>query len=87
MKTLKQTPYVKEFFLSCAIDLLLHPLHVAEARFIMQNRRHNFAVYQGLGDFFKKSSREMFRGILYHIPRNICIALSKISVGLIQAYS
>ena len=76
MKVLKQIPFAQEFLLSCGIDFLLHPLHVAEARFIMQNRSQNFSVYQGLGDFFKKSYREIFRGILYHIPRNICIALS-----------
>lgn len=65
------------------IDFALHPLHVAEARFIMQNRRKSFAVYQSLPDFFKKSSKEMFRGILLHIPRNICIAMSKIRFDLI----
>lgn len=41
----KQYPLAQEFLLSCGIDFLLHPLHVAEARFIMQNRRPNFAVY------------------------------------------
>jgi hypothetical protein len=44
-KHLKSMPLAKEFLLSCAIDFILHPLHVAEARFIMQNRRPNFAVY------------------------------------------
>jgi hypothetical protein len=77
MKIIKKIPFAQEFLFSCGIDFLLHPLHVAEARFIMQNRMSNFAVYQGIGDFFKKSYTEMFRGILYHIPRNICIALSK----------
>lgn len=50
---------------------------MAEARFIMQNRRPNFSVYQTLPQFFKKSFSEIFRGIGMHIPRNICIALSK----------
>ena len=74
---LKKTPFAQEFLLSCAIDFALHPLHVAEARFIMQNRRPNFAVYPSLLSFFKKSASEMFRGISLHIPRNVCIALSK----------
>ncbi len=35
LKALKETPFAQEFLLSCAIDFMLHPLHVAEARFIM----------------------------------------------------
>ena len=78
LKALKQTPFAQEFLLSSSIDFLLHPLHVAEARFIMQNRRPNFAVYQSLPQFFTKTPlREMLRGITLHIPRNACIALSK----------
>eukprot|EP00347_Sterkiella_histriomuscorum_P016067 403354614 len=76
VKQLKQIPMVQEFALSCMVDFMLQPLHVAEARFVMQNRRRNFSVYQSLGDFFKKSWSEMFRGIMMHIPRNICIAMT-----------
>ena len=82
LKALKQVPFAQEFLLSCAIDFLLHPLHLAEARFIMQNRRPNFAVYNSLPHFFRLSYSEMFRVILLHIPRNICIALSKSSLNL-----
>lgn len=35
MKIIKQIPFAQEFLLSCGIDFLLHPLHVAEARFIL----------------------------------------------------
>jgi hypothetical protein len=48
MKRIKQVPLAQEFILSCMIDFILHPLHVAEARFIMQNRSPNFAVYQSI---------------------------------------
>lgn len=67
----------QELLLSCLVDMMLHPLHLAEARFIMQNRNPNFRVYSNIRDFFRKSYSEMFRGILVHIPRNFCIALSK----------
>ncbi|CDW89215.1 UNKNOWN [Stylonychia lemnae] len=76
VKQLKQIPILQELMLSCVVDFALHPLHVAEARFIMQNRRKNFAIYQSIGDFFRKSYTEMFRGIILHIPRNICIAMT-----------
>ncbi len=59
------------------IDFILHPLHVAEARFIMQNNSANFAVYKSLTQFMTSAKTEMLRGILLHIPRNICIAMSK----------
>lgn len=78
LRAIKQTPFAQEFLLSSTIDFFLHPLHVAEARFIMQNRRPNFAVYHSLvpGFFTKTPLREMLRGISLHIPRNACIALS-----------
>ena len=77
-KKLKEIPLAQEFLLTTAIDLALHPLHVAEARFIMQNRSPNFAVYKGLREFVSKSGFEVFRGISLHIPRNFCIAMSNL---------
>jgi len=79
MKKLNSIPLAKELALSCLIDFALHPLHLAEARFIMQHNSPNFAVYKNLRHFFRTSWSEMFRGILLHIPRNICIAMSKIN--------
>ena len=73
---LKDVPMVKEMILSCTIDFILHPLHLAEARMILQNRKPNFATYSSLWDLFKTSYRELGRGILMHLPRNGCIALS-----------
>ena len=34
-KALKQVPLASEFILSCSVDLLLQPLHVAETRFVI----------------------------------------------------
>ena len=77
IKTIKQIPCAKEFLLTCSIDMLLHPLHLAESRFIMQNRFPNFSIYGSLFSLFKRQYSEIFRGILMHIPRNFFIALSK----------
>jgi len=73
---LKDIPMVKELILSCAVDFMLHPLHLAEGRMILQNRKANFATYSSLLDVFKTSYKEMGRGLLMHFPRNVCIALS-----------
>jgi len=37
-KQLKEIPLASELLLSCSVDLILQPLHVAESRFILQNR-------------------------------------------------
>ncbi len=34
-KKLKEIPVLTEFLLSCTVDLLLHPLHVAETRMVV----------------------------------------------------
>ena len=74
---LKSKPLLKEFLLATTLDTLLHPLHLAETRFIMQNRRTNFSVYQSFPDLVKKSWKEIGRGITLHIPRNFMIAMCK----------
>ena len=76
VKKLKSMPGAQEFLLTCTIDLLLHPLHIAETRFIAQNRKPNFSIYSGLLNFYRRSYSEIFRGILMHIPRNFFIALT-----------
>ena len=56
---------------------MLQPLHVAETRFIVQNRRINFAAYSSVRDFVGKTPvRDMFRGNLMNTPRNFLVALS-----------
>ena len=39
----------------------------------------NFSEYHSILSFFKQSYGEMWRGILLHIPRNLCMAFSGIS--------
>lgn len=56
-------------------------MHVAEARFILQNRLRNFAVYDSLIDFWRKTpTRDLFRGNLLHLPRNFLVALQGIKL-------
>ena len=37
-KQIKEVPILAEFALATTVDLLLHPLHIAEARLVLQNR-------------------------------------------------
>ena len=82
VKQIKSVPCAQEFLLSCTVNLFLHPLHLAEARLILQNRMPNFAVYKKAHHIFTKSGSELFRGILMHIPRNFFLALSKYFIYL-----
>lgn len=72
----KETPYASELVLSCTVDFCLQPLHVAETRFILQNRLANYCAYSSLADYWRKTPlSEMFRGNLLHVPRNFLVAL------------
>ena len=81
-KKLKEVPLASELILSCSVDFLLQPLHVAETRLIMQNRLPNFRAHHSLFDFFKNTPlRDMVRGNLLHLPRNFLVALSGLKLS------
>ena len=80
-KNLKEIPIIPELLLSCSVDLLLQPLHVAETRFTIQNRTKSFAAYPSIGSYFKNTPlRDMIRGSMVHLPRNFLIALSGLKI-------
>ena len=62
-------------FCSCS----MHILHLAEARFVLQNRLPNFQSYPSffnlLRSSFNASGREMMNGIGGHIPIMILLTL------------
>lgn len=75
-KQLKKIQGAPELLLSCTVDMLLQPLHVAESRLILQNRQTNFSAYRSLIEFMKKTPlQDMFRANLLHLPRNCLVAL------------
>lgn len=56
--------------------MFLQPLHVAETRFVTQNRSSNFAAYQSIVDFIKNTPvQDMLRANMMHLPRNFLVAL------------
>ena len=75
-RQVRKIPILPEFLLSCLVDMILQPLHVAETRFIMQNRQTNFSAYPSILSYFKNTPiRDMLRGNMLHAPRNFLVAL------------
>jgi hypothetical protein len=67
---------MRDFLAATVAGIFLHPLHLAEARLILQNRLPNFSTYKSLWTMFMTSYKEMYKGITAHIPRSFVISLS-----------
>jgi hypothetical protein len=74
----KRNSFFRDFVAASAASIFIHPLHLIEARLILQNRLPNFTSYKSLYTLFMSSQKEFFKGITAHIPRNFLLALSKI---------
>lgn len=80
-KEIKDVPILQEFILATTVDLMLHPLHLAESRFVLGHRSKNFAVYPSLRSFISTTPlRDMMRASLLHMPRNFLVALSGLKI-------
>ena len=56
--------------------MILQPLHVAETRFVVQNRRRNYSAYGSLMEYIRRTPfQDAFRANLIHLPRNFLVAL------------
>lgn len=65
--------------------LISHPLHLAEARYVLQNRLPGFQTYTSLFQMFRQSfisgKRDIFNGMPGHLPLAIMIVLINNPVG------
>ena len=68
---------MRDFLAATIAGIFLHPLHLVEARLVLQNRLPNFTTYKSLWSLFMTSYREMAKGITAHIPRSFLLSLSK----------
>ena len=69
------------FSLNSLIDIILHPLHFAQSRFILQNRNPNNSLYHSLRHFVsnhRPNWRETYNGALNHIPINLLLSLTQV---------
>lgn len=73
----KRNSFFRDFAAATAASVFLHPLHLAEARLVLQNRLPNFQTYKSLWTLFMTSYKEMLRGISVHVPRSFVLSLSK----------
>lgn len=71
------TKFAYFFTTNTIIDLLLHPLHLAQSRFVLQNRRVSNCLYRSIPHFFA-SHRGKWRGLWNgweaNVPMNLLIA-------------
>ena len=73
--------FFKDFIAATAASLLLHPLHFAEARLVLNNRLPNFSAYKSLFSLITSAtnfvgSTQAFRGASIHLPRSFILAFS-----------
>ena len=74
--------FVRDLFAATAASMLLHPLHYAEARFVLQNRLPHFQSYKSVFSLVMGSIQDtgaasgLLRGISVHMPRNFVLALT-----------
>jgi hypothetical protein len=62
---------LKEMILYSCVDICLNPLLFIESRYIIQNRLKNVRLYNNLYDILRLSYKDLYRGCLCNIPRNI----------------
>ena len=59
-------------------SMMLHPLHFAESRFILNNRLPNFGAYKSLYTLIltNRNLTEVARGASVHLPVSLIMAFS-----------
>lgn len=68
--------FFKDFAAAFVASLYLHPLHWAEARYILNNRIPAFQSYKSLYTMGFQSGHQVFNGITVHLPRSLLISLA-----------
>lgn len=70
---------MKEYLACLFAGIIIHPVHVIEARYVIQNRIPNFQSYRNLMSMVVQSQGIMLKGVTMWIPRSVAIALSSIN--------
>lgn len=71
------TKFAYFFTTNTVIDLLLHPLHLGQSRFVIQNRHLSSALYRSIPHFFmshRGNIRSLWNGWEANVPLNFLIA-------------
>ena len=78
---LKRNSFWKDHVAATTASVLLHPLHYAEARLVLNNRLPNFSAYKSAftlatSSVSATSIKDIFRGVTIHFPRSVILAFS-----------
>ena len=78
---MKRTSFFKDLIAATSASLLLHPLHFAEARLVLNNRLPNFSAYKSIFSMAASTSNitgsnQVTRGASLHFPRSFILAFS-----------
>lgn len=65
-----------DFAASLIASIYLHPFHVAEARYILNNRIPAFQSYKSFYTFFLSAGKEFINGVTVHFPRTLLLSFS-----------
>ena len=68
--------FAKDFVAAFAASLYLHPLHWAEARYILNNRIPSFQSYKSLYTLGLNSGSQVFNGASVHLPRSFILSFA-----------
>ena len=76
-----RTSFLKIFSVNLAACTCLHFLHLAEARFVLQNRLPSFRTYKSLPmfirDSFSSARGDLFNGFPAYLPILTCLTLQQ----------
>ena len=72
----KRDSFFKDLIAATGASLILHPVHFAEARLVLNNRLPNFSAYKSLYSMAISSMDQITRGASVHFPRSFILAFS-----------
>jgi len=72
----KEISFVRDLSAAILADLLVHPFHLAESRYVLQNRLPGFQTYKSAFTLATISVQDLYRGLFCHLPRNFTLALA-----------
>ena len=68
--------WITDFTASLLASLMMHPFHVGEARYILNNRLPNFNSYKSSYTFLTNIGMDFLNGITVHLPRSFILSLT-----------
>jgi hypothetical protein len=68
--------FLIDFGAALAASVALHPIHFAEARWVLNNRLPNFNSYRSTLTMWYACTNQLARGITAHLPRSFLLSMT-----------